>query len=194
MLGIVLALTSVPVWRSTTAVPDSITGQTPVVGGVTEGSAGMGGMLRLPRGLAATIEVVRMDVEPPEVVEPLRGYVLASTESEVRVAFRLEPTEGMKERWVMKLISEDGAAVEVGFADLGNLTAASKLPQDLMVDVSDGLFQEVVLTRLEPSPGGQRMPLNLRVRGFTRATTNPVKHTQVGGGAPPEAMEPASEK
>jgi predicted Ser/Thr protein kinase len=149
----------------------------------------VGGTIRVPKGLVATLEIVRCDQDPKVSIPDFVGYVLAPTANGGRATFRLEPDAGTSGRWAMQMVSEDGAMAHVGFADLGPLTLASTPAMSLTVDVTEGMDQEILLTRPEAPGGTRRMALNVRVRGYRRTDPQPLEHTTVGAGSlPPAAL------
>jgi hypothetical protein len=149
----------------------------------------VGGTIRVPKGLVATLEIVRRDQDPKVSIPDFVGYVLAPTANGGRATFRLEPDAGTSGRWAMQMVSEDGAMAHVGFADLGPLTLASTPAMSLTVDVTEGMDQEILLTRPEAPGGTRRMALNVRVRGYRRTDPQPLEHTTVGAGSlPPAAL------
>jgi predicted Ser/Thr protein kinase len=148
----------------------------------------VGGTIRVPKGLVATLEIVRRDQDPKVSIPDFVGYVLAPTANGGRATFRLEPDAGTSGRWAMQMVSEDGAMAHVGFADLGPLTLASTPAMSLTVDVTEGMDQEILLTRPEAPGGTRRMALNVRVRGYRRTDPQPLEHTTVGAGSLPPAV------
>jgi hypothetical protein len=171
-------------------VPSQGTSKAPAA--VKVGYEPVGGTIRVPKGLVATLEIVRGDQDPKVSIPDFVGYVLAPTANGGRATFRLEPYEPYGETpgaWAMQLVSEDGAMAHVGFADLGPLTLASTPPMSLTVDVTEGMDQEILLTRPEAPGGTRRMALNVRVRGYRRTDPQPLEHTTVGAGSlPPAAL------
>jgi predicted Ser/Thr protein kinase len=143
------------------------------------------GTLRLAQGTMATLDVVRGDQDPKVTLPGFAGFVLAPTSKSGSATFRLEPDGNSSRRWVMQLVSEDGGVKHLGFADLGPLTLASTPPMSLTVDVTEGMDQEILLTRPEGPGGARRMALNLRVRGSRRTDPQPLIYTTVGAGALP---------
>jgi predicted Ser/Thr protein kinase len=155
---------------------------------VNVGYEPVGGTIRVPKGLVATLEIKRRDQDPQVSIPDFVGYVLAPTAKGGRATLRLEPVQGSSGRWAMKIVSENGDAAEVGFADLGPLTLASTPPMSMAVDVTEGMDQEIHLTNPEAPGGTRRMALNLRVRGYRRADPQPMEHTTVGAGSLPTAV------
>ena len=148
----------------------------------------VGGTLRLPQGMVATVEIVRGDQDPKVSIPDFVGYVLAPTANGGRATFRLEPHGEASGRWAMQMVSEDGAMAHVGFADLGPLTLASTPPMSLTVDVTEGMDQEILLTRPEAPGGTRRIALNVRVRGYRRTDPQLLVYTTVGAGSLPPAV------
>jgi predicted Ser/Thr protein kinase len=189
VLGVVLVTTTVGLSRTTTRTSEPSQGFSKGPAGVTVGYEPVGGTIRVPKGLVATLEIVRGDQDPKVSIPDFVGYVLAPTANGGLANFRLEPDAGTSGRWAMQMVSEDGAMAHVGFADLGPLTLASTPPMSLTVDVTEGMDQEILLTRPEAPGGTRRMALNVRVRGYRRTDPQPLDHTTVGAGSlPPAAL------
>ncbi len=187
VVGVVLVTTTVGLSRTTTRTSEPSQGFSKAPATVKVGYEPVGGTIRVPKGLVATLEIVRGDQDPQVTIPGFTGYVLAPTAARGRATFQLEPVAGASGRWVMKVVSEDGATAEVGFADLGPLTLASAPPMSLTLDVTEGMDQEILLTNPEAPGGTRRMALNLRIRGYRRTDPQPLEHTTVGAGSLPTA-------
>jgi predicted Ser/Thr protein kinase len=187
VVGVVLVTTTVGLSRTTTRTSEPSQGFSKAPAAVKVGYEPVGGTIRVPKGLVATLEIVRRDQDPQVTIPDFVGYVLAPTAERGRATFQLEPVAGASGRWVMKVVSEDGATAEVGFADLGPLTLASTPPMSLGVDVTEGMNQQILLTNPEAPGGTRRMALNLHIRGYRRTDPQPLEHTTVGAGSLPTA-------
>jgi predicted Ser/Thr protein kinase len=183
LLGVLAAPMVVPLSRTTTRASAPVRGSSAAVPGYEP----VGGTIRVPKGLVATVEIVRRDQGPQVSIPDFVGYVLAPTAKGGRATLRLKPVAGSSGRWAMQLVSEDGAVAEVGLADLGPLTLASTPPMSLAVDVTEGMDQEILLTNPEAPGGTRRMALNVRVRGYRRTDPQPLEFTTVGAGSLPTA-------
>lgn len=188
VVGVVLVTTIVGLW-TTTRTTEPSQGFSKAPAAVKVGYEPVGGTIRVPKGLVATLEIVRGDQDPKVSIPDFVGYVLAPTANGGRATFRLEPDGGTSGTWAMQMVSEDGAMAHVGFAELGPLTLASTPAMSLTVDVTEGMDQEILLTRPEAPGGTRRMALNVRVRGYRRTDPQPLEHTTVGAGSlPPAAL------
>lgn len=187
VVGVVLVTTTVGLTQTTTRTAEPSQGFSEAPAAVQVGYEPVGGTIRVPKGLVATLEIVRRDQDPQVTIPGFTGYVLAPTAERGRATFQLEPVAGTSGRWMMKVVSEDGATAQVGFADLGPLTLASTPPMSMTVDVTEGMEQEILLTNPEAPGGTRRMALNLRVRGYRRTDPQPLEFTTVGAGSLPTA-------
>ncbi len=187
VLGVAAATMVVPLSRTTARAAAPASEFPPTASGAAVGYQPVGGTIQVPKGLVATLEIVRRDQEPQVTIPGFVGYVLAPTANRARATFWMEPVSENSGRWVMKIVSEEGATSQVGFADLGPLTLASTPPMSLAVDVTEGMDQEIFLTNPEAPGGTRRMALNVRVRGYRRTDPQPLEHTTVGAGSLPTA-------
>ena len=188
VVGVLLVTTTVGLSRTTTRTTEPSQGFSKAPAAVKVGYEPVGGTIRVPKGLVATLEIVRGDQDPKVSIPDFVGYVLAPTANGGRATFRLEPDGGTSGRWTLQMVSEDGAMAHVGFAYLGPLTLASTPAMSLTVDVTEGMDQEILLTRPEAPGGTRRMALNVRVRGYRRTDPQPLEHTTVGAGSLPPAV------
>jgi len=192
VVGGVLVTTTVGLSRTTTrtAEPSQEFSMAPAAG--TVGYQPVGGTLRVPKGLMATLEIVRTDVEPITPIAVLSGYVLAPSGADVRVNFWLEPVAGSTGRWNLRVVSEDGASCTAGEEELGPLAPA--MPDALTVYTVEDRTQEIPVTISKAPGGGRGVPLSLRVRGYPRPDSGQGLTTTIGAGGLPEALETKSGK
>ena len=158
----------------------------------------VGVQFRIPKGHVATVEVFRRDAGSFTRLDGFAGYLIAPSEERGRGTFLLEPVAGRPGRWVMKLVSEDGAVGMAGQMELGPLILTSNPPMSTTVEVTEGLDRELLLTHTNPFGGGEpegtpaRAALSLMIRGYR--CTDGVKRnaTTVGTGSTNWVGVPAS--
>lgn len=188
VVGVVLVTTTVGLTRTTTRIAEPSVEYSKAPAAGTVEYQPVGGTLRVPQGLVATVEIVRGDQDPRVSIPNFVGYVLAPTANRGRATFRLEPDIGRAGRWAMQFVSEDGAVAHAGFADLGPLTLASTPPMSLSIEVTEGMDQEILLTHPEGPDGERRIALNVRIRGYRRTDPQSLEYTTVGAGELPSAV------
>lgn len=192
-----LTLVALPTWtltrREVVAAPPAETPWQPQAG---RGQDPVGVKFRIPKGHVATVEVFRREDETFTRLDGFAGYFIAPSEERGRGTFLLEPVADRPGRWVMKLVSEDGAVGMAGQMDLGPLILTSNPPMSTTVEVNEGDDRELLLTN--PFAGGEpegtpaRAALSLVIRGYRR--TDGVKRdaTTVGTGSTNWVGTPAS--
>jgi len=186
-----------PTWtlsrREVVSTPPVESGWQPQAG---RGLEPVGVQFRIPKGHVATVEVFRRDTESLTRLDGFAGYFITLFRSRGCGTFLLEPVAGRPGRWVMKLVSEDGAVGMAGQMDLGPLIPTSNPPMSTTVEVTEGLDRELLLTN--PFSGGEpegtpaRAALSLVIRGYRRTDGVTRDATTVGTGSTNWVGMPAS--